>query len=242
MGEDNVIEYNTRTINKIKMWHAVYKTATNDDHPVTCTTYVFIDPETTKLEEVSFYQMDDSDVDYTEEFERIINSIYRVENAESDAAESDASEETAEPEETATPEPTSTPTPEPEKKKSLSYTTNDLETAKKGNTGVFAYASSATYTNYYIIDFDEGYVYFFADGNGDETCDRVKIESGDLNSVLIITYHDGGDEWSYGLHFNWKNQPDTLIVQEEDGYEHKYTYTDLDKALEIRDTKKMIDY
>ena len=93
---------------------------------------------------------------------------------------------------------------------------------------------------YYIIDFDEGYVYYFIDT--DTICDRVKIVSGDLNSVLIITYNEDGYKWSYGLHFKWKNQPDHLIVQDEDGYEYDFYTTDLSKALKLKESKKIIDY
>lgn len=60
--------------------------------------------------------------------------------------------------------------------------------------------------------------------------------------MLIITYHDGEDEWSYGLHFKWKNQPDHLIVQDEDGFEWDYYTTDLEDALDLRDSKKIKDY
>lgn len=126
---------------------------------------------------------------------------------------------------------------------SLYYSTNDRETAKKGNTGVFAYSSiGGTYSNYWVIDFDEEYVYRFAEGNGDGTCDRLKIDSGDLNTVLIITYHDGNNEWSYGLHFKRKNLPDALILQEESGFEYTYYPADLNSALKIRDSKTITDY
>lgn len=126
---------------------------------------------------------------------------------------------------------------------SLSYSTNDRATAKEGNTGVFSYQKSGkSYDQYWIIDFDEGYVYYFTEGNGDSTCDRLEIKSGDLNSVLIITYHDGGDEWSYGLHFKWKNMPDTLIMQDETGFEYTYSTTNLKSALELRDSKTIKDY
>lgn len=139
-----------------------------------------------------------------------------------------------------TPKPTATPTPTPA---SVFYSTNDRETAKKGNTGIFAYKSyGGTYDNYYVIDFDEGYVYFFSEGNGSETCDRVQIASGNLNDVLIITYHDGGDTWSYGLHFKWKNQPDILILQDESGYEIEFYTTFLSDALNVRDKKTIYDY
>ena len=124
---------------------------------------------------------------------------------------------------------------------STSYSTNDLETAKKGNSGVFAYKKGSSYDIYYIVDFDEGYVYRFTDGNGEELCDRLKIDSGDLNSILIVTYHSGNDSWQNGLHFKWKNQPDIMILEDGNG-EYKFTTTDLDNALAIRDTKTIQDY
>lgn len=123
------------------------------------------------------------------------------------------------------------------------YSTNSAEKAKEGNSGVFSYKSKGgSYDNYYLIDFDEGYVYSFSEGNGEEICDRIKIVSGNLNDVLIITYHDGATEWSYGLHFKWKRQPDHLVVQDEDGFTYDFYYTDLDEALQIRDNKTIIDY
>ncbi len=126
----------------------------------------------------------------------------------------------------------------------LSYTTNDLETAKKGNTGVYAYKKSGSnYSIYYIIDFDERYVYRFTDGgDGDTTCDRLRIESGDLNSVLIVTYHEGNTAWSNGLRFNWVNQPDHLILEDSDHFEWDFYPTDLYAALSIKSTKRIVDY
>ncbi|MBR4578795.1 MAG: hypothetical protein IKO22_04175 [Oscillospiraceae bacterium] len=126
---------------------------------------------------------------------------------------------------------------------SVNYSTNDRNTVKNGNTGVYAYKSrGGSYAIYYIIDFDSGYVFYFTDGNGEETCERVKIDSGDLNSVLKITYHDNGDTWQYGLHFNWKNMPDTLVVQDPSGYEDKFYTTDLDASLLLRNKKSIKDY
>ena len=127
--------------------------------------------------------------------------------------------------------------------KPVSYSTNDLETAKNGNSGVFSYVSrGSNYYTYWIIDFDESYVYSFTEGNGNEMCDRTVIDSGDLNSVLIITYHDGDDEWSYGLHFRYKNQPSVLIVEDNDYFETEYATADLADALKIRDSKTIKDY
>ena len=127
--------------------------------------------------------------------------------------------------------------------KPVSYSTNTMKTVKNGNSGVYAYRSrGGLYYNYYIIDFDEGYVYYFTDGNGETSCDRLKIQSGDLNDKVIITYHDGGDVWSYGLHFKWKNQPDHLIMQDNDGFEFDFYATDLEDALKLKNSKTIYDY
>lgn len=139
--------------------------------------------------------------------------------------------------------PSKTPEPSAGDVKSVSYSTNDLETAKKGNSGVFSYKRSGSYYDiYWIIDFDEGYVYYFQEGEGNFSCDRVKIESGDLNSNVLITYHAGSDTWTEALNFKWKNQPDILIHQDADAYPTEYRTTDLDDALALKDTKTIIDY
>lgn len=132
---------------------------------------------------------------------------------------------------------------EPEKPNPVFYSTNDYETAKKGNTGVFSYVDKGgSYDIYWIIDFDEGYVYYFTDGNGESFCDRLKIDSGTLNDAITITYHDGGDTWSYKLHFKYVNHPETLIMVDQNGFDWEYSTTDLDDALAIRATKNVKDY
>lgn len=127
--------------------------------------------------------------------------------------------------------------------KSVLYSTNDYETAKQGDIGIFSYKSrGGSYDIYWIIDFDSGYVYWFTDGNGDTTCDKVKIASGDLNDKVIITYHDGSYTWSYALHFKYVERPEILIMQDKNGFEYKYYTTDLDNALKIKDTRTIIEY
>lgn len=131
----------------------------------------------------------------------------------------------------------------PETAKPVFYSTNDYETAKKGNTGVFAYKNKGgSYDVYWIINFDEGYVYWFTEGNGESTCDKVKIVSGDLNDKVIVTWHDGGDEWSWKLHFKYVNHPETLIVNDHNGTATEFTTTDLNDALSLRNSKTIKDY
>lgn len=132
---------------------------------------------------------------------------------------------------------------EPEKSSPVFYSTNDYETAKKGNTGVFSYKNkSGSYDIYWIINFDEGYVYWFTEGNGESTCDKVKIVSGDLNDKITVTWHDGGDEWSWYLHFKYVNHPETLVVNDHNGFATEFTTIDLDDALSIRSTKTIKNY
>lgn len=129
------------------------------------------------------------------------------------------------------------------KKESVSYSTNEKDSVKDGNKGIYAYKSrGGQYDIYWIIDFDAGYVYNYFDGNGDDNCDRVKIDSGNLNEYVKITWHDGNDQWSYGLHFKYRRQPDHLIVQDNDGFDLDFYSTNLNAALKIRETKKIKDY
>lgn len=128
--------------------------------------------------------------------------------------------------------------PAKEKPKAVYYSTNDYETAKKGNTGTFSYKNkSGSYDIYWIIDFDAGYIYNFTEGNGDTNCDKVKIAAGDLNDRITATWHDGGDQWSWYLHFKYKNHPETLVVNDHNGFAIEFTTTDLDDALSVRNTK-----
>ena len=123
--------------------------------------------------------------------------------------------------------------------KTVNYSSNDRDTAKKGNTGKFAYKNNGEYSVYYIIDFDEKFVYRFSDG--EESGDKARMVSGDLNDILLVEYRDGNDEWVENLHFKWKNQPDHLVVQDFDGFEYDFYDTDLNEAIKIRDTKKIVN-
>jgi len=129
-----------------------------------------------------------------------------------------------------------------ENKVSVSYSTNDYETAKNGNTGVYSYIKEGKfYDIYYIIDFDNGFVYYFNEGEGNDWCDKLKIKSGDLNSKLLYTYHDGGDTWDEALYFKYKNQPSILIMEDGNHFQNEFEPTNLDKALKLRDTKNIKD-
>lgn len=131
---------------------------------------------------------------------------------------------------------------EPEKPKAVSYSTNDYETAKKGNTGVFSYKNTSSYDVYWIIDLDEGYAYFFTDGNGETYCDKVKIVSGTLNDSMMITWDYGSEECSWYLHFKYVDHPETLVIYDHLGAVTEFTTTNLEEALKLREAKEILEY
>lgn len=123
------------------------------------------------------------------------------------------------------------------------YTSNPKDTYKDGNSGKYAYDDKGkNYRNYLVIDFDEGVVYLFEEGNGSTSSDRVKITEGDLNSTLIITYHDGGSVWQNAMYFKYKNMPDHLIFQDSSGFAWDFYPTNLTDALEILEDREIYDY
>lgn len=133
------------------------------------------------------------------------------------------------------------PTPTPSGRKVDYHSSGYYSVAQEGNSGVYAYVRKCgEYNLYYIIDFDEGYVYYIQNP-GSSTCDKVKIVSGDLNSRIKITYHES-HSWSEYLYFKWKERPDNLIWVDVNGVEFGYIPTDLDEALKIRDEKTIIKY
>ena len=106
---------------------------------------------------------------------------------------------------------------------------------------MFSYKNKkGSYDIYWIIDFNDGYVYFFTEGIGDNTCDKVKIASGNLNNKITATWYDNGDQWSWYLHFKYENFPETLVVNDHLGLATEFRTTDLSDALSIRGTKKII--
>lgn len=197
--------------------------------------------------DVMFVRIDDPD-DVTEEPE---SGSEQTETPVEEPVETNAPSETPVEESEDTGEPTTDPagtntSAEPdssEESSSVVYSTNSFEVAKRGNSGVFSYKRSGkNYDTYWIVDFDEGCAYWFTDGNNDTTCERVQIDSGDLNEYIVVTYHDGDSTWQYGLSFKRKNQPDRLIEQHTDGTTIEFTATNLKDALELRDTLTIVDY
>ncbi len=131
-----------------------------------------------------------------------------------------------------------------ETKESLYYTTNDEDSVKNGDSGVYAYVKKGSnYDIYIIIDFDEGYYYYFKHGDGSMNGDKVKITSGNLKEKVVITYDDGGgSQWCEGISFKDSSITDKAYWYDADNFEYEFTATDLQSALTIRDSKTLTDY
>lgn len=192
------------------------------------------EPETT--EEVTEPETTETETTEDETTEEVTEETTTETETTEEVTEEPATKEAA-----SVPETTSVPSTTASN--SVYYSTNSKDTVKNGDSGVYAYMSSAeSYDKYYIIDFDEGYVYNFLEGDGNTTCERLKIDSGTLNDVVIVTYHSGEDTWQNGLHFSFKNRPDTLIMEDSDHFEYSFNTTNLNDALALRDSKTIVDY
>ena len=118
-------------------------------------------------------------------------------------------------------------------KSTIFNSTNDADTAKLGNSGMFSYIKKGPqYDLYYLIDFDEGVVYDFHYENGYVDGTVYTIGSGDLNSGLEVIYNDG--EFTFYLHFHYENNPAALI-ELLDGEETKFDAASIDSTLKIKE-------
>ena len=123
--------------------------------------------------------------------------------------------------------------------KSVYYSTNNSTTVKNGNSGVYAYKKTGpNYNLYYIIDFDEGYVYSFTDGDGTSYGERCQIESGTLNDTMLITF----DGEYFRFHFKYVDFPECLVVEDNNHFESEYSPTDLSDAQTRLASKTISDH
>ena len=145
------------------------------------------------------------------------------------------------------PEQTTSSTTSPDDTKSsgdirISYhSSHSREIAKQGNSGIYAYRSrGGSYYIYYVINFENGYVYRFRDD--EDTCMAAKIVSGDLNSYVLLRYKDSSGIWENALCFKYKTLPDTLILQDHNGFKTELYTEDVNDAVKLLKTKKIYDY
>lgn len=138
---------------------------------------------------------------------------------------------------------TTLPATQAEEDTSVYYSTNTKDTYKNGNTGIYAYKSIGnSYDNYWIIDFDDGYVYSFSEGLGDNSCSKFAIESGDLNSTLAFSMHSDGTTYQWFAFFKWKNQPDHLVIVDDGNFDYDFYPTNLSDALRLKKQKSIALY
>ena len=116
------------------------------------------------------------------------------------------------------------------------HSSKDLDTARKGNSGVYAYREwhPDHCDNYIIIDFNNDRVIAFSDDGEYSSYTVYKIEEGSLDRRVIMSVTDKrGNKTLYGLHFKYVLNPEHLILQSIDGTEVDYIATDLSNALDL---------
>ena len=125
---------------------------------------------------------------------------------------------------------------------SVYYSTNDSKTVKNGNKGIYTYIKKGKeYDVYLILDLDEKFVYTCCYGNGDDSCWKSKITSGDLNNGLVVTLHDGSNTYQEFYHFKYVNSPYKLILVDSNQFTFEYEPTSLEDALKIKNSRRMVD-
>jgi len=125
---------------------------------------------------------------------------------------------------------------------SVYYSTNDSNSVKAGNKGIYSYIKKGNeYDVYLILDLDEKFVYTCCYGNGDDSCWKSKITSGDLNTSLVVTMYDNGNSYQEVYHFNYVNNPSKLILVDTNQFVFEFIPTDLSKALSIKNSRKLVD-
>lgn len=121
------------------------------------------------------------------------------------------------------------------------HSSQDRDIAKQGNSGIYAYRNrGGSNYKYYVIDFDNGYVYFFS--NDESSAMAARIVSGDLNSYILLKYKDSGIIWEEALCFKYKYSPEILILQDNDGFSWEFYTENVNEAVRILNTKTIIDY
>ena len=122
------------------------------------------------------------------------------------------------------------------------YSSNLKDTVKNGNSGIYSYRDIGPYAHvYWLIDFDEGYIYHFTDDKNNKETNKFKIESGTLNNRVTISYQLNGSFVNEYFYFGHTKQYDCLVYQDKTGVSYSFAPTSLVEAQELLDAKMTIN-
>lgn len=109
-------------------------------------------------------------------------------------------------------------------------------------TDVYAYIRKfSDYSIYIIVDLNEGAYYYFTVGTGDNTCDRIAFENGNLNDGITSLFHDAGEVFEERIAFKSEDKTDILVLTDPDGYEFEFKQVDISEAKDAKSSKRIID-
>ena len=122
------------------------------------------------------------------------------------------------------------------------HSSNDINTASQGTSGVYAYVKKGKeMDSYIIIDLDEKAVYNFQERNNDNTGLKTNNISGDLKNDLSVTWIFPDSSGTEHMHFNRSN-PETLEFIDNDGFKYYWEAANYSKAIEYKNKKQFTTY
>lgn len=114
--------------------------------------------------------------------------------------------------------------------------------AQAENSEIFAFVTEGEgIATYYIVDFEKKCVFMFYADEIDDTCFVLPIEEGDLNSGLKGSLSDGYSMIPFTMRYKEDNMTDRVIMTMEDAYEVELVASDLEKAIEIKKNKTIVE-
>ena len=81
----------------------------------------------------------------------------------------------------------------------------------------------------------------FHEGKKESTA-RMKIDSGDLNTYIIVCCYMPDSISFFGINFTYERNPEEIIVTTQAGGQSRYIHTNLNDAINKRDSIKLYDF
>ena len=116
-----------------------------------------------------------------------------------------------------------------------SSSTASKSTSGEEDTALGYVMNTGSYRVYYYIDFANHEVYYFANGNGDETAMRAKIVSGSFKDGITIHFsYDSG--WDEQISFSKYD----MSLTDGNGYTYSFSKAPTGAVKQILSTKTVI--
>lgn len=107
---------------------------------------------------------------------------------------------------------------------------------------VYAFTTEeGDFASYYVIDFEQGYIYMFHADEYDDSCFALPIEAGNLEDGLTASISDGYSMVPFTMHYKDANQTERVVMTIEGAYEVELVATSLEEALMVKEGKTIVE-